>query len=465
MTPTRTCRALWMACAAIWLASLPALAEGDADAELAREDRIAALEQKVEVLTDELERTRSEMALPEEKKLESVFGMGPGASKVYSLTRGLSIGGYAEGSYSAIVGDKHGSGQQNHTDWERGVLYVGYKFADWVVYDMEIEFEHATTEATATSEGGSVSVEFASLDFLLKDWINARAGLLLIPMGFLNETHEPPFYYGVHRPDVEQRILPTTWSENGVGLFGSLGEEIDYKLYVVNGFNAAGFEPSGLREGRQGGSEALAEDMAFVGRLDWRPAPDVLLGGSVYVGNAGQDQAIAVENGGTFVGVSHIPNTLTTIWELHGQYERGGLHTRALFSMAHVDDAGDLSRALGPVPPALGQPGGTGQLAAGEAIARRMLGVYAEIGYEVLQWIVPETDMTLEPFFRYEHVDTQNDVPAGFVRDRSQIEDSYTAGLHFRPIPNVVVKLDYRNRTARSGQIGDEINAGVGVVF
>jgi hypothetical protein len=185
----------------------------------------------------------------------------------------------------------------------------------------------------------------------------------------------------------------------------------------------------------------------------------------VYVGSSGQDQSISVSDGGTFLGEVHVPDALTTIWELHGQFERGGLHTRALFSMIHIDDAADLSRALGPVPPAFGQPGGIGQLAPGEAIASRMLGLYAEVGYEVLQWIIPETNMSLEPFFRYEYLDTQNDVPTGFVRDRSQIESVYTAGLHFKPIPNVVVKLDYRNRSARSGQIGDEVNAGIGLVF
>jgi len=458
MTPKRTRRALLAACVLTCVTSLPAWAESDE--ELAREDRIAALERKLEMLTSELERTRSEMALPEEGELTSVYGLGPGASKVYSLAQGLSIGGYAEGYYSGIVGDKRESGATSRTDFLRAVLYAGYKFTDNIVYNMEIEFEHGSTE-----DAGAVSVEFAALDFLWKDWANARAGLLLLPMGFLNEMHEPPFYYGVNRPDVERRIIPTTWRENGVGLFGTLAEQLDYKLYLVNGFDAQGFEPSGLREGRQDGSKALAEHMAFVGRLDWTPVPELLVGGSVYVGSSGQDQSVSVTNGGSFVGEVNIPDALTTIWELHGQFDRGGLHTRALFSMAHVDDAADLSRALGPLPPALGLPGGTGSLSAGEAIASRMLGVYAEVGYEVLQWIIPETDMSLEPFFRYEYVDTQNDVPTGFVRDRSQIVSSYTAGLHFKPIPNVVVKLDYRNRSARSGEIGDEVNAGIGLVF
>ncbi len=155
-----------------------------------------------------------------------------------------------------------------------------------------------------------------------------------------------------------------------------------------------------------------------------------------------------------------LPDTRTTIWEVHGQFEKAGLHTRALFTMAHVQDAAALSRALAPT-----KLGGTGDLEEDQAVARRMLGLYVEVGYEVLQWLLPESQATLEPFFRYEFVDTQNDVPSGFERDRSQIVNTYTAGLHFKPIPNVVVKLDYRNRSARAGALGDEVNAGIGVVF
>jgi hypothetical protein len=284
--------------------------------------------------------------------------------------------------------------------------------------------------------------------------------MLLVPMGFLNEIHEPPFFYGNHRPDAETRILPTTWRENGAGLFGQVGEQVDYKLYVMNGFNAEGFGTEGLRDGRQKGNRALAEHMAVIGRLDWSPLEALLVGGSVYVGNSGQDQDITVTN-----GVVSIPDALTTIWEVHGQLQESGLFARALLTMAHIDDAADLSQALGPVPPAPGLPGGIGALSAGEAVAEDMLGMYAEIGYEILQWILPETDMTLEPFFRYEFVDTQYDVPGGFDRDRTEIVSTYTSGLHFKPIPNVVIKLDYRNRSAREGELGDEVNAGVGVVF
>ena len=72
-----------------------------------------------------------------------------------------------------------------------------------------------------------MSVEFATLDFLLHDSANLRAGLVLVPMGFLNEMHEPVTYFGTHRPEVEKRIIPTTWRSGGGGLFGSLGDRVE----------------------------------------------------------------------------------------------------------------------------------------------------------------------------------------------------------------------------------------------
>jgi hypothetical protein len=430
----------------LWLAALfsifPDALLANEEEKLAQDDRIAELERKVEVLTDELERTRSDMAVPE-SKLESTWGLGPAASKVYGLARGLSIGGYAEGFYTAVVKDKRASGEDNRIDMLRAVLYTGYKFTDNIVWNSEIEFEHA---------GEEVAVEFAALDFLWKDPLNARIGLILVPMGFVNEVHEPPYYLSNHRPEVERRIIPSTWRENGVGVFGQLlGEKLSYRLFTVNGFDATGFTPSGLRGGRQNGSEALAEDMAFVGRVDYAPLPFLEIGGSVYVGNSGQNQS--------FDGGTKIPDALTTLWEVHTQVRSHGLQLRGLVTMAHVNQAGRLSRALGPT--------GTGDLDAGEAVAGRMFGAYGEISYEVLQWILPERDgsLALEPFVRVEWVDTQDDMPSGFQADRSQELEIVTTGLQFYPHPQVVLKLDYRNKRAEQGAAGDEVNAGFGLVF
>jgi hypothetical protein len=141
------------------------------DQILARDDRIEALEQKLDTVVEELARVRTQVAVPDEPDLKSVYGFGPAASKIYGVERGLSIGGYGEFFYRNFIGDA-GSGsdsvggvsisdrQLDRADFLRLVTYLGYKFTDRIVFNSEIEFEHAKTGSSSASAGsGSVSVE------------------------------------------------------------------------------------------------------------------------------------------------------------------------------------------------------------------------------------------------------------------------------------------------------------------
>ncbi len=426
----------------------------DPNEALSQEDRIAELERTVAALSEELARARVEVAVPEDS-LTSAWGFGPAASKVYGRDRGLSIGGYGEGFYTNYVADQgHGTPTTGKTldraDMLRAVLYTGYRFNENIVFNAEIEFEHATTEATKSSSGGSVSVEFAALDFFWRPALNFRTGLVLLPVGFLNLMHEPPFYYGVNRPDVERMLIPSTWRENGAGIFGRLGETVQYTAYAVNGMNARGFNSTGIRGGRQNGNRALAEDLAFVGRVDWTPMPELLLGASVYAGDSGQDQRVSIPGGTT-----ELPSTPTVLWEAHGQYESHGLHLRGLFTMTHIGDAGSLTQDL----LAASEPGFSGAVASG------LLGGYGEVAYDVLPLLFPGSERFLAPFYRFEWYDTQWNMPSGFGANESREIMVHTLGLQFEPIPNVVLKLDYRNRSAKEGQIPDEVNLGFGYAF
>jgi hypothetical protein len=311
------------------------------------------------------------------------------------------------------------------------------------VFNTEIEFEHGST-----SQNGSVSVEFATLDFLLSPEFNVRTGLMLIPMGIVNEFHEPPFYFSNNRPQAERVILPSTWRENGVGVFGTFFERLDYRLYVVNGFNADGFNSSGLRGGRQNGSEALANDLAFVARVDFDAFEGMQLGASYYVGDSGQDQDIDI--GGDDFG---LPDARTAIWEVHGEYRWQALTARALWTQARVADAGTLSELF------------TLADVSRPVVARRMIGGYAEVAYDVMPLFFPGSEMSLEPFFRFEYVDTQNKVPSGFMADRAFTQRIYVPGIQWKPISNVVLKLDYRNIDDWAHTGGDEVNLGFGLVF
>ena len=237
--------------------------------EPSQEERIEALESQVEVLAEELSRERTRSGVPEERELESAHGLGPAASKVYFRESGLSIGGYGEVRLQTqVTSENDGEGGTRSPndifDALRAVLYVGYKFNDRILVNSEIELEHA-----GTGGGGSVSAEFLTVDFFLTESLALRAGLLLIPMGFINEIHEPTFYFGAERPEVERQIIPSTWRENGAGVFGEVAERLKFRIYAVNGFQGSGFSVAGLRGGRQKGSRALANHWAFVARADF----------------------------------------------------------------------------------------------------------------------------------------------------------------------------------------------------
>jgi opacity protein-like surface antigen len=442
-------RTLWIPLVTLsLLATAPARAETANDAVRLRDDQIAELMRKVDVLTDEVATLRTQVAVPEEAELKSAYGLGPSASKIYGVQRGISLGGYGEANYINSLGQEDGD-TPDRADALRTVLYLGYKFSDRILFNSEIEFEHATTEAANNGgEAGSVSVEFAALDFLWRPEVNARAGLLLVPMGFLNEVHEPPYFLGVMRPAVERRILPSTWRENGVGVFGTLGESLEYRAYALNGFNAQNFSDSGVRDGRQNGNLALAEDFAFVTRLDWtpEPLPGFLLGGAFYVGDSGQD----VELDG-----NELPDARLWIFEGHAQYEDGPFHARGLFAYSSLSDAGELTDVLLADDPDFDGP-----------VADEMLGGYAELAYDVYPWLFGDEAHQLEPFVRGEYVDTQYDVPSGFEANRDKAYWVYTGGANFYPHPNVVLKLEYRNINPRgSADPADELGLGIGFAF
>jgi hypothetical protein len=141
----------------------------------------------------------------------SILGFGPAAAKVYKIQQGVSIGGYGEVLYENFAAERENdtaSGVTDQFDALRAIVYVGYKFNDRLLFNSELEWEHGTT-----SQGGEASIEFAYLDYMLTPNFGFRGGLLLPPMGLVNELHEPPIFLGTTRPATEQAIIPSTWRE------------------------------------------------------------------------------------------------------------------------------------------------------------------------------------------------------------------------------------------------------------
>jgi hypothetical protein len=398
----------------------------------AEASNVKKLERKTDILSQEVEKLRTNLAIPDEVKYKSAYGLGPAASKVYQVGKGLSIGGYGEANYQKIVSDK-GNAKDN-ADFERLVMYVGYKFTDSILFNSEIEFEHGST-----AEGGSVSVEFAAMDFFIDPRVNARTGMVLMPMGFINQIHEPPFFFGNNRPEVERRIIPTTWREIGVGLFGAITPNFTYTGYVVNGLDAQGFNSNGIRDGRQNGGQALAENFGYVARMDYVPdaLPGVSVGTSAYLGNSGQDL--------NYKGKT--PNVFTQLYEAHVQWKYRGLEFRTLGSWGHINDAGILSAYKG------------------QTVGSANYGWYTEIGYDVLPLLFKDTPQYLAPFFRYEQFDTIASTPSGYKDNQNLDREIFQVGLQYKPIPNVVIKADYRNFSAKKGSVPDDFNLGFGFIY
>ena len=381
---------------------------------------VEELKREIDVLSKEIE------ALKTGQQKQSVevtpalsgrqYGLGAAASKVYRAEPGFSIGGYGDMAYA------NRRGGESTADLVRAVLYTGYKFNNNVLFNSELEVEHASTEL-----GGSVSMEFAYLDFLLRPQANVRAGVVLMPVGFINEQHEPTAYFGVQRPTVERVIIPTTWSEIGAGLFGDVGR-VSYRAYLTTGMDSSRFEAEeGLHEGKQAGAEANAEDWAVVARADWHPIEGTLLGGAFYNGNSGQGRGF----GGR-----------VRLAEVHAESKFRAVSVRALAARASIGDAAAINAANG--------------FAGDESVGKTLGGWYVEGGYDL-----GNGNVSFIPYARYERFDTQRSVPLGFERNPLNNDRIITFGVAYKPIPQTVIKVDWQNRQKNR----DQFNIGLGYIF
>lgn len=406
---------------------------------------IARLKAQIEAITRELE----ELKLGREvvaRADTAQFGLGPAASKVYRSPEGVSLGGYGEVLYEHFREtreDDQLSVRSDQLDALRLIAYLGYKFNDQFLFNSEIEFEHGST-----GRGGEVSVEFAYVDYRLSPQFGLRGGLLLAPMGIINELHEPPTFLGTTRPLTEQVVIPSTWRENGLGVFGNLGD-LAYRVYLVNGLDAVGggssaatgFSATGIRGGRQNGARAMSEELAGVARLDYTGVLGLTLGASAYLGNSGQNRTVTTPGGPVDLGAR------TSIWEGHVAFQRRGLDLRGLYAMATVDEAGMINLARGLAGPA--------------SVGERLVGWYAQAGYDVLR----TTRQQLVPYLRYELVNTQDRVPTGFAANPANDRRIVSVGAAWRPIGNIAVKVDYQfqHNEARTGI--SQLNANLSYLF
>jgi hypothetical protein len=398
-------------------------------AQAADSARIAELERRLEAVTREIERLS--LGIDVVQADSSIMGLGPAASKVYQVTQGVSIGGYGEILYQGFAEEREDGSPATSLDAIdalRAIVYFGYKFDDRLLFNSEVEIEHAN----------EAWLEFAYLDYMLTESIGVRAGLLLAPLGLVNELHEPPVFIDATRSFTENRIIPTTWRENGIGLFGS-GETVTWRVYVMNSLNGAGFNASGLRGGRQRGSRALAESLAIAGRADYVAMPGLAVGASAFFGGTGQGRLL----NGTEV------NANLLVWDAHLAYQTRGFDVRALVAGASLDEAAELNQL--------------NTLTGAAGVGDGMLGWYVEAGYDVLSTM--NTSHQLQPFARYEKANTQDSMVPGNTAGPANDVEAISLGLAWRPAPQVVLKTA-RQLISNGASTGtDQWNVQLGWLF
>lgn len=346
-------------------------------------------EERLEALSQEVEALRKEVAAADKR---------PDSKRVH-------IGGYGELHYNHLD-------SKNEIDFHRFVLFFDHNFTDRIRFFSELELEHSLA---GESKPGEVELEQAFVDFDLTDNHTARGGLFLIPVGILNEIHEPPTFYGVERNPIETNIIPTTWWEGGAALYGRLAPGLSYDFAATSGLKVptTGGNAFLIRSGRQKVANAKADDPAYTARLKWTGAPGVELATTLQYQQDVTQSALA-------------ESVSALLAEAHAIFARGPFALRALYAQWNLDGA---------------EP---------EAIGRdKQRGWYVEPSYKV----TPKFGM----FARYNEWDNE----AGDATDSKKKQTD--VGFNYWPHEQVVIKVDMQNQ---SGTIdNDGFNVGLGYMF
>jgi hypothetical protein len=372
----------------------------------------------------------------------SVDGLDAGACKPYFVKHGITWGSYGSllyENFTTSADDDTAANQPAVASLSELFVYLGYRLDDHWVFNSSFGIEDALA---GEGDDGVATVEFAYVDYSARKEIGARGGLVLLPLGFLNERHEMNAYLGTLRPQTELRIIPTTWREVGGGVYGAAGP-VEWRAYLTTGLDASGFTAEdGVAGGRQQGAEALASDLSVSARVDWTPLASrktgtFLVGASAITGGTGQN-------------MPGYPGGRFTLWDAHAAYRWQGLWVRALMARSILSDAGEISLAIDP----------SGDTAIGE----RMNGWYVEVGYDALT-LMQGTRQSLMPFCRYESLNTQSEVAPGMSADPAADLTVKTCGVAWNPIRQVRLTVDATNYDNQARTAVDQVNLALGWAF
>jgi hypothetical protein len=422
---------LWLSIAsAVWADDVPAApvkkeAEGKAV-------NLEELQRRLNIISEELDEVKS-------------GGGSGGASQGFRT----NVFGYGEMHYNRFTDKSSINTFDNH----RFVLGVFSRISDWIQLNAELDYEHA---------GQEVEFELGYLDFLLSPKFNFRAGVVLIPIGFLNEYHEPNLYWTVERPQIQTNVIPTSWSGGGAGVWGTPLPGFNYRIYMVNslqsvrpsgfsagsgignGGNSGRFnESSGIRGGRLQLNNAIGDDVAFTGRFEYsntKYLPGTQLGFSFYTGETTHD--VITTKGGR-----------TSLFEGDIKYRRQWFEANATLVNIDINNALELNTFARRVGTANG------------VIPERIWGWNVQGGIHLLQAMGRKTIHDIVPFYMFEKFDLHAKTPTGFTNNPLRDTEVHTWGIAYLPVPQVSLKLDFQNFNFDNNTHLNQLNMAVSYLY
>ena len=357
----------------------------------------------------------------------------------------VSMGLYAQIDYNQPIGN--GVRQNGEMDVHRLVTFLGYRFNSRTHFVSEIELEHVQ----------EVYVEQAFLNYAIKPQFNIRAGLMLIPMGIINEYHEPTTFHGVERPNLDSKIVPTTWREMGAGIFGRWDNlSIRYQAYVVNGF--MGYDgdarlrgSDGFRKGRQKGAESTISTPNFSAKVEHYGINGLKLGASLYTGRTQSTLYDGLNNSENNMVLQADSSTVgLSMVGLDYRYSLRGFMTRGQLIYSSIRDSQRYNSFTG------------------SDLGSAMFGYYVEVGYDLLSLAKKNPDgKKLTPFIRYEKYDTQFRMEGDVAKNEAFDRTDITAGISFHVSPGAAFKADYQYfmNEDENSEDQQQLNFGIGVWF
>jgi len=329
-----------------------------------------------------------------------------------------TIGGYGELHYNQSMLD--GGKTKKTLDFHRFVLFFSHSWNEKWSFKSEVEIEHNFVE----SGQGELAIEQAYLNFRVSEKFGIRAGVILNPVGIINEIHEPPTFLSVERPEYSKYIIPTTWFGNGAAIFGNISG-FDYVFTAMEGLNGNKLTPtniqaSAIRKGRQEGFKSNAKSILLTARLNYTRINGIKFGGSFSFNNA------IAEAGNIQIGLS----------EFHFEMNK-----------YNVIVVGEIAN-----------------IAYGNNSINNSFGYYVDLGYDLSKII--GVGSSLVPFVRYTDYNTASSTKTGGDSEKEFHKTKWMVGVSFKPIDEVVLKVDYAERkTKLSSKTSQLLNFGIGYMF